>query len=58
MTRVIGSEVERANGVFVSQGDKYLYVADNNNNTVGGARKAVAVYASAGRRVSIPRPVK
>ncbi len=39
VTRVIGSEVERANGVFVSQGDKYLYVADNNNNTVGGARK-------------------
>ena len=39
VTRVIGHEVERANGVFVSQGDKYLYVADNNNNTVGGARK-------------------
>ena len=39
VTRVIGHEVERANGVFVSAGDKYLYVADNNNNTVGGARK-------------------
>ena len=39
VTRVVGHEVERANGVFVSQGDKYLYVADNNNNTVGGARK-------------------
>ena len=39
VTRVIGHEVERANGVFVSQGDKYLYVADNNNNVIGGARK-------------------
>jgi gluconolactonase len=39
VTRVIGHEVERANGVFVSPGDKYLYVADNNNNTVGGARE-------------------
>jgi gluconolactonase len=39
VTRVLGREVERANGVLVSAGDKYLYVADNNNNTVGGARK-------------------
>jgi gluconolactonase len=39
VSRVIGHEVERANGVFVSPGDKYLYVADNNNNVVGGARK-------------------
>jgi gluconolactonase len=37
--RVIGREVERANGVLVSPDDKYLYVADNNNNNVGGARK-------------------
>ncbi len=37
--RVIGREVERANGVLVSEGDRYLYVADNNNDTVGGARK-------------------
>jgi gluconolactonase len=37
--RVIGREVERANGVLVSAGDRYLYVADNNNNTDGGARK-------------------
>ncbi len=35
--RVIGREVERANGVLVSADDKYLYVADNNNDT-GGAR--------------------
>jgi gluconolactonase len=39
VTRVIGTEVERANGVFVATGDQYLYVADNNNNNVGGARK-------------------
>ena len=39
VTRVIGSEVERANGLFVSPRDEYLYVADNNNNSVGGARK-------------------
>jgi gluconolactonase len=39
VTRVIGHEVERANGVLVSPRDEFLYVADNNNNTVGGARK-------------------
>jgi gluconolactonase len=39
VTRVIAREVERPNGVLVSAGDEYLYVADNNNNTVGGARK-------------------
>ena len=36
--RVIGREVERANGVLVSPDDKYLYVADNNNDAHGGAR--------------------
>jgi sugar lactone lactonase YvrE len=39
VTRVIGREVERANGVLVSPEDRYLYVADNNNDTQGGARK-------------------
>jgi gluconolactonase len=39
VARVIGREVERANGVLVSADDKYLYVADNNNNTKNGARK-------------------
>jgi gluconolactonase len=39
VARVIGREVERANGVLVSADDKYLFVADNNNDTVGGARK-------------------
>jgi len=35
----LGREVERANGVLVSADDRYLFVADNNNDTVGGARK-------------------
>jgi gluconolactonase len=39
VSRVIGREVERANGVLVTPDDKYLYVADNNNNTKNGARK-------------------
>ncbi|MFO0865215.1 MAG: SMP-30/gluconolactonase/LRE family protein [Gemmataceae bacterium] len=32
-------EVDRPNGVRVSSDDKFLYVADNNNNKVGAARK-------------------
>src|SRR5439155_15067610 len=39
VTRVIGRELERPNGVLVSAGDRFLYVADNNNNALGGARK-------------------
>ncbi len=39
VTRIITHEVERPNGVLVSTGDEFLYVADNNNNAVGGARK-------------------
>lgn len=39
VVRVLGGEVERANGLLVSRDNKYLYVADNNNNNVGGARK-------------------
>ena len=42
VTRVLGREVERANGVLVSPGDKYLYVADNNNNNLGGAENRCA----------------
>ena len=37
--RVLGRELERPNGIFVSPGDKHIFVADNNNNNVGGARK-------------------
>lgn len=39
VTRVIGRELERPNGVLVSADDRILYVADNNNDTLGGARK-------------------
>jgi gluconolactonase len=39
ITRIITHEVERPNGILVSSGDRYLYVADNCNNRVGGARK-------------------
>jgi gluconolactonase len=39
VSRVIGREVERANGVLVSADDRHLYVADNNNDAAGGARK-------------------
>lgn len=39
VTRIITHEVDRPNGLLVTPDDKYLYVADNNNNDVGGARK-------------------
>lgn len=39
VTRIITHEVDRPNGVLVSPGDEYLYVADNNNNNLGAARK-------------------
>lgn len=38
-TRIIGRELERPNGVLVSADDQWLFVADNNNDTAGGARK-------------------
>lgn len=40
VARVLGApELERPNGILVSPDDRYLYVADNHNNKVGGARK-------------------
>lgn len=39
VTRVITHEVDRPNGLIVTPNDTFLYVADNNNDTVGGARK-------------------
>lgn len=39
VTRVLSEEVNRPNGLLVSPDGKYLYVADNNNDTEGGARK-------------------
>jgi gluconolactonase len=40
VTRVLTTEVERPNGILIGPGDKYLYIADNNNGE-GGARKLV-----------------
>lgn len=40
VSRVLGRDlVDRPNGILVSPGDRYLYVADNNNNNRGAARK-------------------
>ncbi len=39
VTRIIGRELERPNGVLVSADDRYVFVADNNNSADKGARK-------------------
>lgn len=39
VVRVLSHEIERPNGILVGPGDKQIYVADNNNNKIGGARK-------------------
>ncbi len=40
VVRVLGNDdVERANGVLVSADDRFLFVADNCNDRLGGARK-------------------
>ncbi|MFO0821222.1 MAG: SMP-30/gluconolactonase/LRE family protein [Pirellulales bacterium] len=39
VTRIIGRELERPNGILVSPDDRFLFVADNNNDHVTGARK-------------------
>jgi gluconolactonase len=39
VTRVLGLEVNRPNGIRVSKDQKHLYVADNNNNQKGAPRK-------------------
>jgi gluconolactonase len=39
VSRVITHEADRPNGLVVTSDDRTLYVADNNNDTVGGARK-------------------
>jgi len=39
VTRVLSREIERPNGILISPHDQFLFVADNNNNQVGGARK-------------------
>lgn len=39
VTRIIGRELDRPNGVLVSADDRVLFVADNNNDSHEGARK-------------------
>lgn len=39
VSRVITHEVDRPNGLLVSPDDRFLFVADNHNNSVGAARK-------------------
>ena len=39
VTRIIGRELERPNGLLVSADDKFLFVAVNNNDALGTARK-------------------
>lgn len=39
VARIITHEVDRPNGLVITEGNKYLFVADNNNDTDGGARK-------------------
>jgi gluconolactonase len=40
VTRILAApDVDRPNGILVAPDDRYLYIADNNNNTPGAARK-------------------
>lgn len=39
VSRIITHEVDRPNGLVVTADDRFLFVADNNNNDVGGARR-------------------
>jgi gluconolactonase len=41
VTRVITHEADRPNGVLVTKDDRYLLVADNNNNSHGAGRKLI-----------------
>ncbi|MFN0078302.1 MAG: SMP-30/gluconolactonase/LRE family protein [Prosthecobacter sp.] len=39
ITRILCDGAERPNGILITPDDRYLYIADNNNNTHGGSRK-------------------
>lgn len=40
VVRILGApDVDRPNGILVAPRDRYLYIADNNNNNSGAARK-------------------
>ncbi len=54
VTRIIGRELERPNGILVSADDRYLFVADNNNNAHNGARKLWRFELNADGSVNLP----
>lgn len=39
ISRILCDGAERPNGILISPDDRYLFIADNNNNTHGGSRK-------------------
>jgi gluconolactonase len=39
VTRILCEGAERPNGILITPDDRFLYIADNNNNTHGGSRK-------------------
>ena len=39
VTRILCDGAERPNGILISPDERFLYIADNNNNTQGGSRK-------------------
>jgi gluconolactonase len=39
VTRILCDGSERPNGILISPDDRFLYIADNNNNTHAGSRK-------------------
>ena len=39
VTRILCEGAERPNGILISPDDRYLFIADNNNNIHGGSRK-------------------
>jgi gluconolactonase len=41
ITRILCEGSERPNGIFISPDDRFLFIADNNNNTHGGSRKLI-----------------
>lgn len=41
VTRIHCDGAERPNGILISPDDRYLFIADNNNNTHGGSRKLI-----------------
>lgn len=39
VTRILCEGAERPNGILITPDDRFLHIADNNNNTRGGSRK-------------------